>query len=168
MNTYQSQLQALLQASTLTPGAYTPSLNIKAVDHVAVCIGGVPVLLTGPSDDLESVNQAKAFCRSKSFELAKRALGLDGQVTCETVNGNDIQWPKLCEAVVSSNAGEIEAGEDDGDLMTINLSQNRGLTTLLCVNTELARIIDPNAPEMCDGKILPYLAKQSSTTMHIH
>lgn len=75
MNTYQSQLQAFLQASTLTPGAYTPSLNIKTVDHVAVC---------------------------------------------------------------------------------------------MCVNTELARIIDPKAPEMCDGNILPHLAKQSSTTMHVH
>lgn len=168
INTYQNQLQEYLQASSLTPGMYTPSTTAKSIEHVAVCVGGKPVLLTGPSDDKESLEQAKAFCSSLAFGAATKALGLKGSPSVVFLSGEVIDWLENCEAVVKSEPGIIEAGNEDGDLMTINLSQNRGLTTLLCINTELAQIIDPNAPEMCDGQIVPTLAKQSESALEFH
>lgn len=168
INTYQHQLQEYLQASTLTPGMYTPSTTAKSIRHVAVCVDRKPILLTGPSDDKESLEQANAFCSSPAFDVAIKALGLKGSSTVVFIDGNVIDWPESCEAVVESVPGVIEAGNQDGDLMMINLSQNRGLTTLLCVNTELAQIIDPNAPEMCDGRSLSELARQTRNMLEFH
>ncbi len=51
------------------------------------------------------------------------------------------------KAIILTGAG----GDDQGDLQMINLYPHNDLTTLLYVNTELARIIDPNAPDMDDG-----------------
>ena len=160
VNTYQNQLQEYLQQSTLTPAIYVPSNAVKQSKHVAVCISGKPILLTGPKDDSESIRQAKALCESQTFSSAIAALGLIGEVNMEVVSGDQIAWPKQCEAVAMSKAGVIEVGGDYGDLMTINLTQNRGLTTLLCVNSDLAQIIEAGAPDMCDGSVLPYLAGQ--------
>ena len=168
INTYQNQLQEYLQASSLTPGMYVPSSITRSIEHVAVCVDGKPLLLTGPSGDQESLEQANAFCSSQAFHMAIKGLGLEGSLVVESIGGNAIEWPDNCEAVVKSESGIIERGSEDGTLMTINLSQNRGLTTLLCINSELAKIIDPGAPEMCEGQTMLTFASQSVGTLEFH
>lgn len=167
INNYQNQLQEFLKASTVTPGLYSPSHSVRFGDHVAVMVDGSPILLTGPAGDQESISQAEAFVSSKAFSQAVKALDISGDLSVEAVSGESISWPSSCEAVVQSEPGVVESS-GDGGLMTINLSQHRGLTTLLCTNTELARIIDPEAPEMCDGRILPQLAQKHTGTLKFH
>lgn len=168
-SSYHIQLQELLQKSTLTPGVYTPTHQLKNADHWAVIVDRTPVLITGPADDLESAQQANDLAKSRSFRNAVKALDLDGEIYSGVVEGaTDINWPDVCDAVVSSKSGEIAVEGDIDDLMTISLIKHPGLTTFLCINTDLARIIDPNAPELDDGRHLASLISPSTSSFAFH
>lgn len=156
---FQQRLQAHLQASSLTPGIFPVTEVFKAMNMAAVLVDGKPILLTGSGDDAASIAQANALSQSKAFKAAMVGLTLTGPVSAGVVAGRDIDWPKQCEAVVGSTPGLAEVDGGNGDLKIISLHSYRGLTTLLCVNTELARIIDPKAPVMDDGRDLTELLK---------
>lgn len=126
------------------------------------------MILTGPSTDKNSFMQAQAFCQSKAFQAALKSLGVDQPLTAEKIKGSELDWPASCEAVVASESGVFERGDGEGDLMMLSLFPNRSLTILLCVNTELARIIDPSAPVMDDGLILADLAKDLPQILKFH
>lgn len=158
-NPFQSRLQAHLQASTLTPGVFPPSEPFTAMDLAAVLVGGKPILLTGAGDDPGSLQQAESLSQARAFKAAIVGLAINGELSSGLVSGGDIDWPRECEAVVGSTAGEAETDGGSGDLKMISLHPYRGLTTLLCVNTELAQIIDPAAPVMDDGRNLTELLK---------
>lgn len=158
-STYQVRLQELLQASTLTPARYTPSEAVMTGTHMGVFVGSTPVLLTGPSDDEESIQQAIAFTKSKAFRHLCHGLQLDGDISAKSVRGADIAWPAECDCVSASESGKVESGGDGGPLMVLCPSNQAGLSTLLCVNTELARIIDPKAPELDSGMELAELVE---------
>lgn len=156
---FQQRLQAHLQASTLTPGVFTPSDEFKTMRLAAVMVADQPILLTGAADDVGSQQQAERFCQSQALKAAVMGLAIDGALISAAVDGGDIDWPTACEAVVGSPAGVAELDGGSGDLKMISLHPYRGLTTLLCVNTELAQIIDASAPVMDDGRDLTELLK---------
>jgi len=156
---FQQRLQAHLQTSTLTPGIFPVSETFKTMAMAAVLVDGKPIVLTGSGDDAASLSQAQAFSQSKAFKAAMTGLSLTGPLSAAVVQGKDIDWPEQCEAVVGSASGVVETDAGNGDLKMISLHGYRGLTTLLCVNTELARIIDPKAPMMDDGRDLTELLK---------
>ncbi len=162
MNEYQKELLRLLNLSTLTPSSYRPSRAVKAATHAAVFVGARALLLTGPSDDLESMTQARSLALSQTLRIALGALGLHGAPEYGTVRGCDIDWQDSHPCVSSSKSGHTERGNEAGDVMTIVLgdSSYEGLTVVLCTVSELARIIDPNAPEMDDGRRLSELARK--------
>jgi len=165
---FQLRLQAHLQASTLTPGIFPVADAFKAMSMAAVLVGGKPILLTGSGDDETSLSQAQAFSQSKAFKAAMTGLTLTGPLSAAVVQGKDIDWPQECEAVVASTPGVVETDGGHGDLKMISLHGYRGLTTLLCVNTELARIIDPKAPLMDDGRDLTELLKDQPQILKFH
>ncbi|CAH0991251.1 hypothetical protein SIN8267_01353 [Sinobacterium norvegicum] len=156
---FQQRLQAHLQASTLTPGVFSPTAAFQAMTLAAVMVGEKPLLLTGAADDRHSMQQAERFCQSPALKAAVIGLAINGALTARKINGGDIDWPAQCEAVVASAAGVAELDGGSGDLQMISLHPYRGLTTLLCVNTELAQIIDAQAPVMDDGRDLTELLK---------
>lgn len=167
-NKYQDLLKGYLQASTLTPGLYKPSEAVKAADLVGVFAGERPLLLTGASGDPGSERQAQAFCESREFSVALQALNIGDDIQVKSVRGLDLDWPETCEAVVASNAGEIEDGVGQGDLMMINLSQYKELTVLLCVISELASIIDAKAPKLDDGTLIEQFAQDNLQVLQLH
>lgn len=167
-NKYQSLLKDYLQASTLTPGLYKPSDAVKAAQLVGVFADDRPLLLTGAAGDVGSETQAQAFCASREFSAALQALNVTGELQVKSIGGADLYWPETCEAVVASNAGEIEDGVGQGDLMMINLSQYKELTVLLCVISDLATIIDPKAPKLDDGTLIAQFADDNLQVLQLH
>ncbi len=166
-NPFVRRLQAHLKVSTLTPGVFTPSACFKSQSFAAVLVGDTPVILTGAGDDTNSFNQAEKFCQAQAFKAAVAGLALNGKTTAQIVEGDAIDWPQVCEAVVGSTSGSVELGSDTGELKMISLNAYRGLTTLLCVNTELARIIDPQVPDMDDGRDLTELLKDLPQVLNL-
>ena len=154
---FQLRLQEHLQASCLTPGIFPVSESFKTQNMTAVLVGDQPILLTGAGGDAESLAQAERFIQSKAFKAAMSSLELVGTLRAGVVDGHDIEWPKQCEAVVGSEPGVVENDGSSGELKMISLHASRSLTTLLCVNTELACIVDPAAPLMDDGRDLTEL-----------
>ena len=116
---------------------------------------------------MNSFKQAEQFCQAQAFKAAVAGLAINGKTTAQIVQGDTIDWPQLCEAVVGSTSGNVESGSDAGELKMINLNSYRGLTTLLCVNTELARIIDPQVPDMDDGRDLTELLKNVPQVLNL-
>ena len=161
---YQLELQDLLQRSSLTPGQTRPSEELKAGFHAGVTAGEIPVILTGPANDKDSVEMAMALARSPAFERVMRAAGYTGPILPEAIAGISIKWPSVVSAVLPSRPGEIEVGGEEEDLtiMLLDLTHHAGVTTMLCVTTELARIIDPLAPELDDGFRLPKLSRKAN------
>jgi hypothetical protein len=165
---YQLKLQQYLQQSTLTPGVYAPSDALTSSDLAAVMVDGKAIILTGSGEDKASIVQAQALSQSKAFRAAMKSLDISGQLTAGVISGLSIDWPSSCEAVVASTAGEAESGDEQGDLQMISLYPDKSLTTLLCVNTELARIIDPDAPAMDDGKLLTEMTEEEVQILKFH
>lgn len=154
---FQLRLQEHLKASNLTPGVFPVNESFKALSMAAVLVGDKPILLTGAGDDAESLKQAERFTQSKAFKAAMSSLALVGTLRAGVVDGQGIDWPQQCEAVVGSEPGVVENDGSSGELKMISLHTSRSLTTLLCVNTELACIVDPAAPLMDDGRDLTEL-----------
>lgn len=144
----------MLKRSPLTPGTYQPSLTFTVDQHVAVFVGNTAVLLMGSASDPDSHQSAQAMCRASGFDVAMKALGLTGPYRAGTLDGESFDWPSQCSAVVTSESGVEEQVGGTGDLVILNLTQNEGFTTLLCINTEMARILDPDVPELDNGEIL--------------
>lgn len=158
MNAYQNYLSDLLIRSTLTPGTCTPSNAMKKENHVAVFSGETPVLLIGYADDEESTNIAKQLAQQNDLEAVLNTAGFYGALSVGTVSGADFKWQDKYEAVSSSKSGVSEQGCDRGILMTVNLTQNKGVTTTLCVITQFAQAIDPKCPTLDNGVKLKSLA----------
>ena len=165
---FQQRLQAHLQSSTLTPGVFTVTEAFKTMPMAAVLVGGKPILLTGAGDDKASLQQAQRFASSRAFKAAMTDLALKGELSHSVVQGDSIDWPAECQAVVGSKAGVSETDGGSGDLKMISLHPYRGLTTLLCVNTELAQIIDPQAPMLDDGRDLTQLLQDAPQILKFH
>ena len=167
-NKYQSLVELYLKASSLTPGIYTPSAAVKSADLVAVFVGTKAVLLTGASSDVGSVLQAESFCQLNAFAAAMQAVKFNGSIEYKKLNGSELEWPDVCEAVVASTPGEAEDGAGEGDLIMINLTAYKELSVLLCITTELARIIDPKAPMMDDGSLTAQFGGDNVQVLQLH
>lgn len=153
MNEYQKRLSELLIKSTLTVGHYKPSQSVMTGDHAAVFSNRKPVYLSGPADDALSVSHAEKLAKSATFAHGLKKIGFDGPLSSGVVKGSDIDWQPVYSAVVQSESGIVENGQGEGLLIGINLTQNKGLTTLMCVHTSIAQILDPMCPELDDGQI---------------
>lgn len=159
MNAYQEQLKQLLIKSTLCTGTYTPTEEVKRGTHAAVLLDGKPVYLSGPADDEESVQHSVKLSKSEMFAIGLKNIGLSGKLTFGTVEGASLEWEQSYSAIVRSECGLFEDGHGRGALVGINLTQNDKLGLLMCINTSISKILDPDCPELDDGHHLAHLAK---------
>jgi hypothetical protein len=151
---FQIELARLLKISTITPGSYVPSDNVRHGMHAAVFVNGDPVILCGPSNDSASVQESQALARSSRFSRLCKKKGLLGVITDGYISGKLIKWNDRESAIVKSTSGEVELGNQDGDLVAIVLNDpNTSFTAAMCVITEIAKTFDSKAPELCDGSI---------------
>jgi hypothetical protein len=160
---YRSHLMHLLKMSTLTPGKYVPSQAVRDNPSTAVFCDGKPVILCGWVDLPESGRQARDLAESGFLKVALEARGLVGPITHGIVKGSDIEWPEVASAIIAKPSGQVEYEDGgEGEVVAIVLDDPHGaLTVALCVNTETARALDPNAPELDDGNKLSLLARMS-------
>lgn len=157
---YHAELLSLLIASTLTPGSYIPTLPVRQRKHVGVFVGDEPVVLCGPHHDETSVAQANALAASSLAKDSFRAAGHVGQVCTGVISGSRIKWEASMSAIVAKDAGQFEDGTGVGELVAIVLNDPHiALATSLCVTTETARALDPDAPVLDDGYHLGILAR---------
>lgn len=148
-------LGSLLAASTLTPGKYSPTAVMKSVKHAAVLIGEQPVILTGRADDLKSVGQAAQLAASPVFRRMISSIRGAGEFRVGAVDGSQIEWFEGMSALVSKPAGQVEDGVGNGPLLAVLIGAPDvadALATALAVTTETARIFDPGAPRLHDGR----------------
>ncbi len=161
MNTessYQNQLSHLLKISTLTFGTYKPSLSVMTSDNAAVLLDNQPIYLSGPADCEFSLNEAAQLACSEMFKIGLNEIGLCGQLSSGIVSGADIKWKESHSAIVRSESGVVEDGQGTGALVGINLTENTAFATLMCINDSIAKILDPECPELDDGHNLSKLA----------
>lgn len=159
LSAYQTELARLLKLSTLTPGDYLPSDAAKNTSHAAVFAGDSPVILCGDSDNLASVDQAQALAASPFVIHLLNELKPIGGLSSGIVEGTNVQWQAIESAVVFKLSGKLEFGGESGAFVAVVLNDpSHALTTRLCVTTETARLFDPDAPDLDNGKVLPALA----------
>lgn len=164
MTEYQTELGRLLKLSTVAPGLYAPTEEVKHGTHVAVFIGDKPILLCGPSDDPESVTMASAFALSPYFKHINGVAGNHGEPSVGYLSGQIIKWQEKESAIVEKLSGQVEDGNGEGSLIAIVLNDpKRVMAVAMCINTETARIFDHNVPELDDGGAISKLAKVENT-----
>lgn len=146
LNEDQKMLMERLALSTLTPGVYTPSETMKAGTHIAVFIGENPLILTGPIDDSASQEQAQALAKSDAFAALVKKSGYIGRPRVGEITGNSIDWKDKYSAIVAKESGEVEYGMLKGDLMAVILADDLPLATVMCIDSEIAKAIDPLSP----------------------
>lgn len=142
----QKELLDRLALSTLTPGVYTPSEAVKTNMHVAVFAGEKPLILTGSFDDKSSIEQAHSLAKSPVFKRLVEKSGYTGALHVGDIHGNQIEWGEKLSAVIAKESGKIETGQEKGDLMAIILADDLPLATVMCVDSEIAKAIDPLSP----------------------
>lgn len=145
----QKMLMKRLALSTLTPGVYTPSENMKAGTHIAVFVEGKPLLLTGPANDHVSYEQAQALVKSEAFAMLVKKSGyisFGRHIHLGEISGNEINWQDKYSAIVAKESGKIEDGTEKGDLMAVILADDLPLATVMCIDSEIAKAIDPLSP----------------------
>ena len=161
-NAYQTELARLLKLSTLTPGTYLPTEEMKERNHAAVFVDEAPVMLCGPVDDPESMQQVEALIANQQFRKALRAAGKVGEVHGGNLMGSNFDWPDQISALTEKPSGEVVSNEGSGDGSIVALvldDPHNALTTLFCVNASVVHDLDPNAPEgLDDGHKLSSLA----------
>ena len=161
LNAYQTELARLLKLSTLTPGSYSPSATMKEGNHAAVFVDETPILLCGPVDDPESVQQVEALVANQQFQKALRAAGKIGELHGGNLSGSNFDWPDQIAAVTAKQSGEEVSTNDPGDGPIVAMvldDPHHALTTLCCVNTSMARIFDKTVPVLDDGHTLGALS----------
>lgn len=158
LDAYQQELGRLLKASTLSPGPYAPSDDVKSGRHAGVLRAGRPVVLCGPADDSASLAQARALAAAG---FAARLLG--GPLEAAAVDATLIRWGDVTPwAVIEKPAGHVEDGTGSGRVMAIVLAEPaKPIAVSLCITTETARALDPGAPQLDDGITLSLLARAS-------
>lgn len=143
-----NNLAKRLQLSTLTPGSYKPSERMKNRQHAAVFLGQTPVILCGPSDDLDSMELASKLSKSGRLQALLSLYGLSGYISNGVCNGRDIAWKNSCSAIVAKKSGVIEDGSESGPLVSIILTDtNNALATACCTDREISRVFDPSCPD---------------------
>lgn len=144
----QKMLMDRLALSTLTPGVYTPSeaMKDKAETHVVVFAGDKPLILTGSIDDHASHEQAQALVKSEAFVALLKKSGYSGNVRYAELASGAIEWQDKYSAIVAKESGKIENGTEKGDLMAVILADDLPLATVMCVDSEIAKAIDPLSP----------------------
>lgn len=142
----QKELLDRLALSTLTPGVYTPSEAVKTNMHVAVFAGDMPLILTGSFEDHASIEQAHSLAKSPVFQRLVEKSGYAGELRVGDIHGNEIDWKDKLSAVIAKESGKIETGQEKGDLMAIILADDLPLATVMCVDSEIAKAIDPLSP----------------------
>ncbi|MCW2240652.1 hypothetical protein [Azospirillum canadense] len=161
---YRTEIRMLLKASPLTPGAYRPSDDVRSGTHAAVLVGGRPVVLCGSYDDPLSLAHARGLASSGFAAAAFYAAGFSGPVDIGSVDGRSIAWADAMTAIVGKPAGQAEDGSGTGPLIAIVLHDpSKALATALCVTTETARVLDPSAPDLDDGRTLGDLARVATS-----
>lgn len=159
LNSYQDQLKQLLITSTITWGLYKPTSFVRSTDHIAVLLDGKPVYLAGEADCVVSRQQAFKIAMNDMFKIGLSNIGLTGELSYGVVSGASIEWKDSHHAIVKSKQGFLEDGQGVGELIGIDLTDNKSLMVLLCVNDSLAKILDPQCPELDNGRDLAFLAQ---------
>lgn len=162
MNKYQIRLKELFTKSTLCIGHYKPSEFVKTIKHSAVFINEKPIYLSGLSYDNEAMEQVKQLSTSAPFINALRKMGMNGEISYGAINGSDIDWEQEYLSVADSKTGVFENGSGTCKLIGINLTQSLPLTTFMCINDTVAKILDPKCPKLDNGIDLSNLAKHCS------
>ncbi|WP_051553480.1 zincin-like metallopeptidase domain-containing protein [Desulfobulbus elongatus] len=157
---FKAELSRLLKLSTLAPAKYLTTAPARDNEHAAVFADGRPVILTGWTDNPQSLEQAVALAQSDQAKAILVAAGYSEPITADIIAGRDVPWNEEEAAIATKQSGQVEPGGNDGLLVAVVLNDPQAaLTTNLSITTETARILDPNAPELDDGRKLASLAQ---------
>lgn len=156
---FKAELSRLLKLSTLAPAKYLATAQARGNEHAAVFADGRPVILTGWTDNPQSLEQAVALAQSDQGKAILVAAGYSQPITAGIIAGRDVPWNEEEAAIATKQSGQVEPGGNDGLLVAVVLNDpNAALATKLSLNTETARILDSTTPELDDGRKLASLA----------
>ncbi|WP_390240900.1 hypothetical protein [Vibrio sp. R78045] len=148
----QESIKRRLILSCVNHGTYTPSDNVKTSLHCALLLDGKPLLLTGYSDCNESINQANQLKESQEFNKMLTQVGLNGELSIDTVNGAELDWKPVHKCLVKSKSGTFEEATGKSELIAILVGEHYqkliSLSGMMCVSTETAQILEPNTPDL--------------------
>lgn len=156
--TEQHKLATWLKKSPLTPGHYRPTETIRNTRHVGVFSGDTPLVLTGPHDDESSRREAVGLAHSLGFQLIAQEAGVKTPLNVAYIDGGKIAWPDIMGAVVAKEGGEVvDVDGTNGPLVAMVFNEPfgrhvTGVVTSMCVMTDIARILAPDAPDMVTSK----------------
>lgn len=123
----------------LAPVIYSPSDDIKNIDHSAIFINDDPFVLLGNIDDKESSRRAQLLLQKTPFIRAIALLGWHGSLKIGNICGCDVNWcyPKSIITVINQK-------EKSRHVAAIFLhDQSQTLATLCCVHEGIADIFIP-------------------------
>ncbi len=156
---FKAELSRLLKLSTLAPAKYLATAQARGNEHAAVFADGRPVILTGWTDNPQSLEQAVALAQSDQGKAILVAAGYSQPITAGIIAGRDVPWNEEEAAIATKQSGQVEPGGNDGLLVAVVLNDpNAALATKLSLTTETARILDSTTPELDDGRKLASLA----------
>lgn len=151
---FRIELERLTQLSWLEAMTCTlrQPFQTQSSTHpiAAVFVGDTPVILCGGADEPEAREHARSLSECTFVKDMFAAVRRRGPVRTGVVSPRDIEW-KGNESVISFK-GFAHVGA-----IVLN-DPSLALSTMLCVNTDAARIIDPTSRELDDGWHLVSLA----------
>lgn len=148
----QERAMDLLRQSTLTPGTYAPTPEMRGGEHLALAAGVVPLMVLGPADDAETAQVGWRLIGSSAMAGLVHAAypEFDGPLNLYPMNGAQVTWHTAMPALVSKPAGQVEQGDESGPLVAVMLDPERGtaLAVGMATNNEVLHCIDPAAPQI--------------------
>lgn len=150
---------SLLGMSPLTAGI-TPLNEITRVSrHEAVLLDGEPLFLTGPAGNDAAEYRAQALSAHPMVKQVLSALSMAGTLSVGSVDGMAIDWPSKSDVIVDKASFQAHQRDERPtmSLYLINLTGAGEISTLMSLTTELAQILEPNAPDLHSGDNLDQL-----------
>lgn len=147
----KQKMNEWLELSSLIPGICSPNKDTQTSSHAVVYVGEQPLVITGPHDDAESVQQAMVLANSAGFQHMVEQAGYTGKLRfVAKVDGHEIPWPEETAALIGKVHGQ---GAERGPVIALVLGESKEILAIaMCITTDVAQIFDPAAPEMMRSK----------------
>ncbi|ARM86160.1 hypothetical protein [Marinobacter salarius] len=143
-----------LAASTLTIGSFQMTPPFVNENHYGITINSNPLLLLGPPDDAEAINQARALVNAPAFRQFIEYVGMNPQkLDAGPISHDAIKHleGETLTCVLDSKPGKVELGEPPntqnilfGVVMTTEPTIKMPMGLILATERTLVPLLNPS------------------------
>lgn len=145
MNT--EQMDAILKASSLAVGSYTPSNQLLKSNSIVITYNHSPMLAVGKEGDQQAMDLATRLIHTPDFQaICQVEYGFPAQLNIAIMpNARLLNSYECYYSLIKSEQGAIEATGLHSQLEAITLSKNSTFAQRLCISSAVMQCFHPES-----------------------